>query len=172
MFDLTTLWAWLQKNKRHAGKLILALLIFAVGWQLGKVMSPYYASHPIIFQDRPCVEGASSSGGSQVELQALQEQGRGEPPSTSAESAGETPAAAAGKTPEPAGKTLGVNEETPRVEEAGAFVGSVNSNLYHHKDCSSASRIKEENKIWFATTEEAEAAGYSPSKCTRDKLGI
>lgn len=151
VFDLTTLWAWLQKNKQHAGKLIVALLIFAVGWQTGKVMSPYYTAHPIIFEDKPC-ENQASSGGSQEELVDLQQQGRGVTPSPKT-AAAETTAAVAGTTEK-------------------LFVGSVNSNLYHHKDCSTANRIKEENKIWFATTEEGEAAGYSPSKCTRQKLGL
>ena len=44
-----------------------------------------------------------------------------------------------------------------------AFVGSKNSDKYHFPWCSGAKRIKEENKIWFATREEAEAAGYTPA---------
>lgn len=124
----------------------MAILIFAVGWQTGKVMSPYYAAHPIVFEDRPC-EGQTSSGGSQEELTTLQEQGGGVTPS-----------------PKAAPAVAGTSQKL--------FVGSVNSNLYHHKDCSTANRIKEENKIWFGSTEEAEAAGYSPSKCTRQKLGL
>ncbi len=33
--------------------------------------------------------------------------------------------------------------------------------VYHHAWCSGASRIKEENKIWFATENEAISAGYT-----------
>lgn len=187
MLDLTTLWAWLQKNKHHAGKLILALLIFVVGWQTGKIMSPYYAAHPIVFEDKPC-DTQASSGGTPAELTTLQEEGRKETadPKRAGETLGDDAAepAAVGKTPAGAGETPGVNEKTPGVKEAPViagtsapssqkqFVGSVNSSLYHHKDCSTASRIKPENQLWFASTAEAEAAGYQPSKCTRDKLGL
>lgn len=45
----------------------------------------------------------------------------------------------------------------------GKFVGSKNSDKYHYPWCSGAQRIKEENKIWFAGKEEAEAQGYAPA---------
>ncbi len=54
----------------------------------------------------------------------------------------------------------------------GQYVASVNSNLYHDKSCPTVSRIKPENQVWFASREEAEAAGYSPSVCTKEKLGL
>ncbi len=144
-------------------------------------MSPYYAASPIVFEDRPC-EGQASSGGSQEELKTLQEQGRKQPAEPAA--VGKTPgvavpAEASGEGWD--GKTPGVKETAapaPAVAGASAstseklFVGSVNSNLYHHKDCATASRIKKENQLWFTSTAEAESAGYSPSKCTRDKLGL
>lgn len=43
-----------------------------------------------------------------------------------------------------------------------AFVGSKNSTLYHLPTCASAKRIKETNKVCFATKESAEAKGYKP----------
>jgi len=43
------------------------------------------------------------------------------------------------------------------------FVASVNGAKYHLPWCSGAKRIKEDNKIWFRTVEEAQAAGYSPA---------
>ncbi len=45
----------------------------------------------------------------------------------------------------------------------GKFVASRNSTKYHLPWCSGALRIKEENKIWFESVEEARAAGYSPA---------
>lgn len=42
----------------------------------------------------------------------------------------------------------------------GNFVASINGKSYYPKDCPSAKRIKEENKIWFKNAEEAEAQGY------------
>lgn len=43
------------------------------------------------------------------------------------------------------------------------YVGSKNSDKYHLPDCPGASRIKEENKIWFSSEEEAESLGYTPA---------
>lgn len=43
------------------------------------------------------------------------------------------------------------------------YVGSKNSDKYHYPWCSGAQRIKDDNKVWFASVEEAEAAGYVPA---------
>jgi len=43
------------------------------------------------------------------------------------------------------------------------YVGSKNGTKYHLPWCGSAKSIKEENKVWFATKEEAAAAGYTPA---------
>ena len=59
-------------------------------------------------------------------------------------------------------------DKTPAtsVSEPGTkqFVASKSGTRYHYPWCPSASQIKEENKIWFSTKEEAERAGYSPAK--------
>jgi len=44
------------------------------------------------------------------------------------------------------------------------YVASVKGSKYHFPWCSGAGRINEENKIWFASKEEAEKAGYEPAK--------
>ena len=49
------------------------------------------------------------------------------------------------------------------VSPGGSFVGSKNGNTYHFPWCSGATRIKNENKIWFNTKADAEAAGYRPA---------
>jgi hypothetical protein len=52
------------------------------------------------------------------------------------------------------------------TSQDGRYVASKNGSAYHLPWCSGAARIKEENKIWFATKEEAEAAGYrAASNC-------
>lgn len=56
------------------------------------------------------------------------------------------------------GKSLTAN--TPNE---GFIVASKTGKKYHFPWCASAQTIKEENKIWFATKEEAEAAGYTPA---------
>ncbi len=43
------------------------------------------------------------------------------------------------------------------------FVGSKNSNKYHLPSCTVAKRIRPENRVCFASKEEAEKRGYSPS---------
>lgn len=50
-----------------------------------------------------------------------------------------------------------------RVAVEGGYVASKNGTKYHLPWCGSAKQIKEENKIWFATKAEAEAAGYTPA---------
>jgi hypothetical protein len=51
--------------------------------------------------------------------------------------------------------------------KAEVFVASKNSKIYHRPDCKYAKRIKEENKIWFRSDEEAAEAGYKPHDCVK-----
>jgi len=46
---------------------------------------------------------------------------------------------------------------------AGVYVASKNGGSYHLPWCSGAKRIKEENKIWFGSKQEAEKLGYKPA---------
>ncbi|MBI4022243.1 MAG: hypothetical protein HY372_02705 [Candidatus Andersenbacteria bacterium] len=127
--------------------MIAGFLLFAAGWQFGRASSPYYAAHPIIFED--------NGGGSRGELTTLREQGlAGAGPS-------ETPTALPISAPAVAGST---------TDNQGVFVGSVNSDLYHHLDCPASQRIKEANQVWFNSVQQAAEAGYKPSKCTQEKL--
>lgn len=145
MADTTLVWAFFKQHNRLIFNVLLWLLIFASGWQLGRAMFPYYDSRPIVFQDRECTD-CTSSGGSVAELQDIKEQG------------------------------IASREEESKPQVAGAqvsqgeYVASVNSSLFHHVSCSSAGRISPQNQLWFTTMEEAQAAGYSPSKCTQDLL--
>lgn len=81
--------------------------------------------------------------------------GRGEPVHLLTESA------AAGLSQEELNK-----EETvvvPNRDPGGYVVASKNGSKYHFPWCSGAQSIKEENKIWFNSIEEARAAGYLPA---------
>ena len=40
-------------------------------------------------------------------------------------------------------------------------VASKNSDKYHYTWCAGAKKIKEENKVWFSSAEEAESKGYT-----------
>ncbi|HUD04207.1 MAG TPA: hypothetical protein VMR73_01810 [Candidatus Paceibacterota bacterium] len=44
------------------------------------------------------------------------------------------------------------------------YVGNVNSKIYQLSSCLGAKLISDENKIWFASKANAEAAGYVPAK--------
>jgi len=54
-------------------------------------------------------------------------------------------------------------ETIQAVESEGSYVASKSGEKYHLPWCSGAQRIKEENKVWFKTKTEAEAAGYTPA---------
>lgn len=55
------------------------------------------------------------------------------------------------------------NTEVAIIPVDKIFVASKNGTRYYYPWCSGVSRIKEENKVWFATKEEAERAGYTPA---------
>jgi len=54
-------------------------------------------------------------------------------------------------------------EALPPMPAGGQYVASKTGKSYHLPWCSGAKLIKEENKIWFASKEEAEARGYAPA---------
>ncbi len=58
----------------------------------------------------------------------------------------------------PAGRPDFVASTTAKL-----YVASKNGTKYHFPWCSGASTIKEENKIWFSSKEEAEKSGYTPA---------
>ena len=74
---------------------------------------------------------------------------------------------------------LGVIKEERRVEilqpqapqaaaitttaQEGSIVASKSGTKYHLTTCPGASQIKESNKIYFGSREEAEGAGYTPA---------
>jgi len=45
----------------------------------------------------------------------------------------------------------------------GSIVASKNGAKYYFTWCSGATRIKEENKVWFESETEAKNAGYAPA---------
>lgn len=54
------------------------------------------------------------------------------------------------------------NPNSPK-ELVGKYVASKKGTAYHYPWCPGALKIKEENKIWFQTKEEAEKLGYKPA---------
>lgn len=45
-----------------------------------------------------------------------------------------------------------------------SFVASISGGKYYLPSCRGASQIKEENRIWFETAAQAQAAGYEPAE--------
>lgn len=43
------------------------------------------------------------------------------------------------------------------------YVGSKSGSVYYLPSCKGADAIKQENKVWFVSAQEAEAAGYRPA---------
>jgi hypothetical protein len=62
---------------------------------------------------------------------------------------------------EPEAQTSEENQKNNQVE--GLVFASKSGKKYYYPWCSGASRIKEENKIWFSSIEAAKAAGYTPA---------
>ena len=56
-----------------------------------------------------------------------------------------------------------VSGKSDGVVQEGSYVASRNGTKYHFPWCSGAQRMKEENKIWFASVGEAQKAGYAPA---------
>ena len=70
------------------------------------------------------------------------------------------------KLAEPLANTAAVAAaKTPSYAKAtdGAYVASKNGTKYYLVSCSSANRIKQENKVYFGSIAEAQAAGYEPA---------
>lgn len=49
------------------------------------------------------------------------------------------------------------------MSAGGEYVASKTGTKYYLPWCGTAKRIKDENKVWFGTKAEAEAAGYEPA---------
>jgi len=158
--DPVELWVFVKTRRELVSSILIGALLFGSGWQMGRVMSPYYATEAVTFTAAPG-EGAVGPV-SPEQLTALREAG------------------IAQQTPVPSTKVAGASstqENNAAVSaqegsEQGVFVGSRNSNLYHHQTCSTASRIKPANQLWWNSPEEAEGAGYKPSKCSQQYLGL
>lgn len=55
------------------------------------------------------------------------------------------------------------SSETAQVQGKGIVVASKAGTKYYYPWCSGVSRIKEENKVWFLSIEDAKTAGLTPA---------
>ncbi|TSC63780.1 MAG: hypothetical protein G01um1014106_393 [Parcubacteria group bacterium Gr01-1014_106] len=135
----------------------IVMLLVAVGFIAGRWTALSNTVTPIVFQEAP---GNTSSEASAEELNAL---------------ALEKKPAARTNTSAPAASTASrqptVKAETTSstLHASGKFVASANGEKYYFPDCTEVKRIKEENKIWFDSENEARESGYEPSVCVQKR---
>ncbi|HYE23103.1 MAG TPA: Ada metal-binding domain-containing protein [Candidatus Paceibacterota bacterium] len=55
-------------------------------------------------------------------------------------------------------------DDVDPIVQGGQYVASKSGEAYYLPWCGGVSRIKEENRVWFDSKEEAEAKGYRPAK--------
>lgn len=131
--------AWFRENRGRlallSGVFLVGVLAFEAGLLLGKMR-----------QEAPLLLSLPPS--SSVPALGAQKTEPGTVPLTGAKG---TPVNV-----EPVAATVGVPTNC-------IFVGSKNSNKYHLPTCTVAKRIKPENRVCFASKEEAEKRGYVPS---------
>ena len=65
-------------------------------------------------------------------------------------------------------KSIDSDTDSTNNAEKGKYVGSKNSDKYHTLDSGSAKRIKDENKVYFKSKEEAENRGYTAGSSVGD----
>ncbi len=61
-------------------------------------------------------------------------------------------------------RKIEASDSGSKTSHDGALVGSTTSNKYHLPDCRYAAKIRPENKVHFASEEEARGQGYNPCK--------
>ena len=88
-----------------------------------------------------------------------------EKPETAAAATAATGIGAVAELPRPVAQVA----SSPRSQSApaaggGQYVASKSGTKYYLPWCGTVSRIKEENKVWFASKAEAEDAGFEPAK--------
>lgn len=64
-------------------------------------------------------------------------------------------------TPQPVANSAPI--PTAKNKYPARYLASKSGSYYHYPWCAGAQKIKEENKVWFNTKEEAEAKGYKPA---------
>ena len=61
-----------------------------------------------------------------------------------------------------------LNASTTSPIAVGKYVGSRSGRSYYLPSCAGVKRIKEENKVWFTSAEEATTKGYHPAATCKE----
>ena len=61
-------------------------------------------------------------------------------------------------------QSLPVSSVDTNDQQAANYVGNANSKVFHYSTCSSVAAMKDKNKVFFETKEQAESKGFRPCK--------
>ena len=62
------------------------------------------------------------------------------------------------------GESLAISCEKVTEKKEELYVGNSNSRVYHYASCESVATMKDKNKVYFDSVEQAESKGYHPCK--------
>ncbi|MGK2849001.1 MAG: hypothetical protein ACSLEX_02945 [Minisyncoccota bacterium] len=131
-------YTWIGKNQQKlfflAGMLLVGGLAFGSGWLRGQMMN----KPPLIIAIPEAVQESVSAPVPTMDI------------TSSSDSTGSV-------------SPRSTNKPINTSSAPCPFVGSRNSDKYHLATCAVAKRIKSENRVCFASKEEAEQRGYKPS---------
>lgn len=136
---------WFMENQTKLSLLFGLVLVGALSFEAGLLLGKTGQGAPIVLTlpVAPVLDGAA--------------QNESAVPQPAEKSAG-TSTGALGNV-EPVVARAGVDD----TQAGCVFVGSKNSNKYHLSSCAVAKRIKPENRVCFASEDEAKRRGYVPS---------
>lgn len=125
---------WTEDNREKIFYTSLAVLLGVFGFLLGKLSEVEHKKADIILEQ--AIQGDYTKSAYSAPIEAIN-----------------------GQKQALEGQTQAQNT----ANSAGQFVASKKGTAYHLLTCPGAKQIKEENKIYFQTKEEAIAAGYKPA---------
>ncbi len=135
--------ATLEKNKEKLRMLGILVLVFSLGFGSGYYyLDAARGEAAVILQDKStdCAVLFEAAAGKAADPVAIAPKGK--------------------ESEDASGKVLSGSTEAEKL-----FAASKNSTLYHTPDCQYVKRIKEENRVWFGSEEEAQATGKKPHSC-------
>jgi hypothetical protein len=109
-------------------------------------------------------EGSRGGGGEKVSIQGSSAAASAPAAATDADVSQKNPAVGSSDTKSEEPDAGAKKPSVPSGASGGQYVASKTGTKYYLPWCGTAKRIKDDNKVWFASKAEAEAAGYEPAK--------